>query len=192
MVFLISNVGLVNSWAKRASSAEGSTWVSTEATLEDEMPSNMAEMTTKGDPSCLRRDRGQRIWTVSLMLLSKETTQPCPRTNLVCGTKAQVLRHRGGKSASQKVTCNRVRRVTRRLHHRMWQNSFSPREVKAGVVRSVGNLTSITRTPGKNIPFCSLSFLIDFYFVVFCTFSVGPFSRNSRRDGSGFNKFLGR
>lgn len=67
--------------------------------------------------------------------------------------------------------------------------SSSLREVSEGLVLSVGNLTSISRTPGKNNLFCSILTLSNIYFVVFCTFSVGPFGRNTRRDGTSFNKF---
>lgn len=61
VVTLFSNEGSASLLERHASNAVEFTWVLMEAILEDEMPSNTAEMTTKGDLSCLERDLGQKI-----------------------------------------------------------------------------------------------------------------------------------
>ena len=58
---LFSNEGSASLLERRALNAAESTWVLMEAILEEEMPSNTAEMTTKGDLSCQERDLGQKI-----------------------------------------------------------------------------------------------------------------------------------
>ena len=58
---LFSSEGSASLLERHVSNAAVFTWVSMEAILEDEMLSNTAEMTTKGDLSCLERDLGQKI-----------------------------------------------------------------------------------------------------------------------------------